>query len=99
MSFTIDYSKNKGNPSDDCTYVIYEDGRPVARYWHDHRGDDHGIEFLNGTKEACPLPRMSDFIEGGGPEPLVLSERAVAYLKDMKSRGSLVVKPEISRRR
>lgn len=81
MNFTIEYSKAKRNPSDNYTYLIYEDGHLIARYWHDFRGDEHGIEFLNGTKEAWPVGRMTDFVEGGGPQPLVLSARAVAYLK------------------
>lgn len=86
MSFTIARSKNKRNPSDDCKYLIYEDGRLIASYWHDFRGDEHGIEFLNGANEAWPVGRMTDFIEGGGPKALVLSERAVAYLKDKTSK-------------
>lgn len=66
------------------TYRIYENGRLVARYWHDFRGDEHGIEFLDGRSEICPVGRMVDFIEGGGPEPLTLSEQAVIYLSNMR---------------
>jgi len=67
------------------TYRIYDGDRLVARYWHDFRGDEHGIEFVNGTKEDWPVGQMTDFIEGGGPEPLRLSDRAMAYLKDRQS--------------
>ena len=63
------------------TYRIYDDDRLVARYWHDHRGDEHGIEFVDGASEAWPVGNTIDFIEGGGAEPLRLSDRAVAYLK------------------
>ena len=66
------------------TYRIYGDDRLIARYSHDHRGDDHGIEFLTGTAGDWPFPRMTDFIEGGGPEPLRLSDRAVAYLNSRR---------------
>jgi hypothetical protein len=52
----------------------------VARYWHDFRGDEHGIEFLDGRSEEWPVGRMVDFVTGGGPEPLGLSDAAVAYL-------------------
>ena len=62
-------------------YRIYKDGRLVAHYWHDYRGDDHGIEFLDGTKEGWPVGRMVEFIGGGGSEPVRLSDRALAYLK------------------
>ena len=63
-------------------YRIYSGTRLVARYWHDARGDEHGIDFLNGTKESWPAGKMIDFIEGGGPQPLRLSAEAVAYLKE-----------------
>ncbi|MBO9829839.1 hypothetical protein J7373_16420 [Xanthomonas sp. A2111] len=59
-------------------YRIYDGIQLVARYWHDYRGDDHGIEFANGKNLPCP-GRMTDFIKGGGPEPMVLSEQAAAY--------------------
>jgi hypothetical protein len=62
-------------------YRIYEGERLIARYWHDHRGDEHGIEFVNGKKEDWPVGRMIEFLEGGGPQPLALSNRAVSYLK------------------
>jgi hypothetical protein len=52
----------------------------MARYWHDSRGDDHGIEFLDDTTQQWPVGRVVEFIAGGGPEPLQLSARAVAYL-------------------
>ena len=81
MSFTIEYSKDKREAFDNCSYLIYEDGRLIARYWHDFRGDEHGIDFLNGYTDDWPVGRRSDFVQGGGPEPLILSERAVAYLK------------------
>lgn len=61
-------------------YRIYKDKILVARYWHDFRGEEHGIQFVNGTSDRWPVGRMTDFLEGGGPEPLVLSERGLAYL-------------------
>jgi hypothetical protein len=62
------------------TYHIYDGDSLIARYWHDYRGDEHGIEFVNGPNEGWPGGRMIDFIEGGGPEPLRLSDAAMAYL-------------------
>jgi hypothetical protein len=61
----------------------------VARYWHDYRGDDHGIEFSNGESESCPIGRMIEFVDGGGPKPLTLSAKAIAYLNvKVAQRGS-----------
>lgn len=70
------------------TYRIYDGARLIARYWHDHRGDEHCIEFTDGRSEGWPVGRMIEFIEGGGPEPLRLSERAQAYLKKRQSGGT-----------
>jgi len=61
------------------SYRIYSGSQLVARYWHDYRGDEHGIEFVKGESLPCP-GQMTDFIKGGGPEPLVLSERATSYI-------------------
>ena len=88
MSFTIEYSKERRRKFDNTTYHIFEDGRLIARYWHDFRGEEHGIDFLDGYSDDWPVGRRSDFVQGGGPEPLVLSERAVAYLKQKISEQS-----------
>ena len=61
---------------------IYKDDRLIANYWHDYRGDEHGIEFLNGKKESWPVGRMIDFLERGGPKPLILSAKAMVYLNE-----------------
>lgn len=80
MDFEIKHAASNRESFGKYRYNIYKDGRLVARYWHDYRGDDHGIEFLNGTTDQWPVGRMVEFITGGGPEPLELSARAVAYL-------------------
>lgn len=79
MNFTVE-REPRPEGQWEYRYKILKDGILFARYWHDHRGDDHGIEFLNGIKESWPVGRMTDFLEGGGPQPLVLSKDAVAYL-------------------
>lgn len=81
MSYRIERVERKREPFGEYQYRIYADERLVANYWHDHKGDEHGIEFVNGRKEEWPVGRMTDFIQGGGPMPLVLTARAVAYLE------------------
>ena len=44
--------------------------------------------FNDGRSEGWPVGRMIEFIEGGGPEPLRLSERAQAYLKGHQRCGT-----------
>jgi len=81
VSYKIERDESSRDSFAEYKYRIYEDGRLIAHYWHDYRGDEHGIEFVNGVSESCPVGCMTDFIEGGGPKPLVLSERAVFYIK------------------
>lgn len=67
-------------------YYIYEGDRLIARYRHDHKGDEHSILFVEGLREVRLMGRVGDFIEGGGPEPLRLSDAAVEYLKGNANR-------------
>ena len=80
MGFEIEQIESKHESFGDYRYNIYKDGQLIARYWHDYRGDDHGIEFANGKTEDGLPGRMVAFITGGGPQPLGLSEKAIAYL-------------------
>jgi hypothetical protein len=82
MSYTIERDNSRRREDfGEYRYRIRRDGRLVASYWHDYRGDDHGIEFTNGLKEDSPVGRMIDFVEGGGPQPLKLTGLAIAYLE------------------
>ncbi len=80
MSYEIMQIDRSGDSFGNYNYCIYESGRLVARYWHDYRGDDHGIEIVGGVSESSPVGRMIDFLEGGGSTPTVLSLKAVDYL-------------------
>ncbi|KQY51938.1 hypothetical protein [Lysobacter sp. Root494] len=80
MSYRIEHDDSKRESFAEYKYRIYRGDRLIACYWHDYRGDEHGIEFLNGRKEPWPVGRMIDFLEGDGRHPL-LSQRAVAYLE------------------
>ena len=84
MTYRIEQDTSKRESFGSYRYRIYEHDRLIAHYWHDHKGDEHGIEFVDGRREDWPVGRMIDFIEGGGPQPLVLSARAIAYLKQKR---------------
>jgi len=79
MAYTVEQDSARDSLGN-YRYRICKDGALVARYWHDFRGDEHGVEFVTGISDSWPVGRMTDFLEGGGPEPLKLSERAVAYM-------------------
>ena len=80
MTYRIEQDSTPRDSFGEYTYKIYKDDKLLAKYWHDYRGDEHGIEFVNGKKKEWPVGKMTDFIEGGGPKPLALSERAIKYL-------------------
>lgn len=50
------------------TYRIYDGNRLIAIFWHDYRGDDHGIDLMTGSKRGWPFGRLTDFIDGGGAD-------------------------------
>jgi len=81
MTYQIEQLKISRKPFGEYQYHIYQEGQLIANYWHDYRGEEHGIEFMSGAKDDWPAGRMIDFIEGGGPKPLTLSAKAVLYLK------------------
>lgn len=80
MEFEVTRSDAPRSGFDAYRYRIWRKGRLVAMYWHDYRGDEHGIEFVDGRKEHGPVGMMTDFLKGGGPQPVRLSEEAMAYL-------------------
>ncbi|MDI9239874.1 hypothetical protein QLQ15_13260 [Lysobacter sp. LF1] len=82
MAYRIEQEHAEREPFGEYRYCIYSKTDLVAKYWHDYRGDEHGIEFMDGRREAWPVGRMIEFVEGGGPLPLSLSPRAQAYLRD-----------------
>lgn len=85
MTYRIEQNRTRDSFGN-YLYRIYDGKHLVARYWHDFRGDGHGVEFVGGADESCPVGCMTDFIEGGGVEPLRLSARAIAFLDAKRPR-------------
>jgi hypothetical protein len=79
-AFTVKQVSKDPEPAGNYNYEIYRGSTLIARYWHDFRGDEHGITFLNGTTEERPLNQVTDFLKGGGPQPLTLSDAAAQFL-------------------
>jgi hypothetical protein len=82
MTFSVRHAQRTREPFGAYEYEILDDDgeRVIARYWHDFRGDDHGIEFLDGRKDF-PTGLMTEFLSGGGPQPLTLTPWATRYLR------------------
>ena len=82
MIYSIERDNSrKREDFDEYKYRIFRAGHLVASFWHDYRGDDHGLLFVDGTVESWPAGHMTDFLEGGGPQALRLTERAIRFLE------------------
>ena len=81
MTYRVEQDNSPRESFGDYRYRIYRDEKLVAEYWHDYRGDEHGIEFVDGRSESWPVGRMVDFLKGGGPDPTTLSPQAEAYIQ------------------
>jgi len=82
MNISIRQSVGSRKQFDPYWYEILDGKQVIANYWHDYRGDDHGIKFMDGTEDSWPVGRMTEFLLGGGPQPLKLSGKALTYLMD-----------------
>jgi hypothetical protein len=81
MPFRIEADNEQREDFAEYRYRILRDGALVANYWCDFRGDDHGIEFLDGTSVNWPVGSVTAFVRGGGTVPLRLTPDAVAFLE------------------
>ena len=82
MAFSIEPEPGKREDFANYNYRILRDGKLVARYWTDFRGDDHGIDFVDGNSQSWPVGGLLDFIQGGGSKPVTLTPGAIAYLEE-----------------
>ena len=80
LSFTVKQVARDPQPAGNYNYEIYQGTVLIARYWHDYRGDDQRIIFLNKKPINPPFGSSSDFLTGGGPGPLGLSSEAIEYI-------------------
>lgn len=78
--FTIRHATVERDSFGNYVYDILKGTEVVAMYWHDFRGDEHGIKFADGTTESWPVGLVTGFLHGGGPEPLRLSPAAIEWL-------------------
>ena len=86
MSYTIKQIDEHRQSFGSYRYAIYWGKKQVAEFWHNYRGECEGIKVLeNGHSEDPPFGMSSDFLTGGGPLPLGLSDEAVQYLGKLLS--------------
>jgi hypothetical protein len=84
MSYTVEHIKEVRGEFGRYRYKIFKDGAEFAIFWHDFRGDCEGFMVLpEERQEDPPFGRSSEFLTGGGPLPLGLSDRAVNYLNSL----------------
>ena len=82
MNFTVKAVTTKRESFGPYKYAIYLDGIEKAIFTHNYRGEVERIQVLEtGFNEDPPFGMCSDFLTGGGPEPLGLSSNAIEYMK------------------
>jgi hypothetical protein len=81
MDYSIEQIKEPHESFESYRYKIRKNGKDVALFWHDYRGECEGFKVLpNGKEIEPPFGMCSDFLIGGGPNPTGLSERAKEYI-------------------
>lgn len=84
MTYTVTQISESRKSFGPYRYAIYRDGKQVAVFWHNYRGECEGIKVLQtGYVEDPPFGMCSDFLTGGGPLSLGLSVEAVRYLDEV----------------
>lgn len=63
-------------------YEVYRNDHLVAHVWHDYRGSESGIRFVDKRKSTWPFINVVEFLTGGGSQPLALTEAAEQYFFD-----------------
>jgi len=99
MSYRIEYEERGKDQNGGHFYYIYDDERLIARFWHDHRGDAFEVEPVFGDVADCPFQRLTDVMQGGGPQPLTLTDEAIAYFEKRKLSGRADPPPLIDPRK
>lgn len=81
MTYTVEQIEEPRPAFSSYRYRIFRRGTEFAIFSHDYRGECEFIRVLSsGRLEILPFGFSSEFLTGGGPLPLGLSEDAVRYL-------------------
>lgn len=78
--YRVERDDRKRDQFGEYRYCVYRRDKLIAYFWHDHRGDEFGLLRIDGRDAPMPFGRSTDFLEGGGPEPLRLTEGAIKHL-------------------
>jgi hypothetical protein len=83
MTWTVEPAAEPRAAFGHYVYIVRRDGREVARYRHDYRGEPVDMRFPDGRRIPSPPAGtvVRPVLEGGGQQPLRLSAPAVAWLE------------------
>jgi hypothetical protein len=77
--FSVQQVVREREPFGDYEYEVRREGVLVARFFHDYRGDGCWVVFPDGRGEEVGAG-VPNFLEGGGGQPLRLTDTAVRFL-------------------
>jgi hypothetical protein len=85
MKYTVEQLTEPRESFGSYRYKIFKGGEEFAIFWHNYRGECEKIMvFSTGHEEDPPFGMCSDFLTGGGPLPLGLSQGAIKYLESLR---------------
>jgi hypothetical protein len=75
LSYRVERLGRDGHPPQNYTYAIWRGDERVAEYGHDFRNDERWLVIGGKTSTVSVDP-----LEGGGSQPLVVSQAGVKLL-------------------
>lgn len=84
MAYNVEQIQENRKGFSSYRYRIFRGNTEFAIFSHDYRGECEYIKVLSsGRLEALPFGFSHEFLTGGGPLPLGLSEAAKRYLDSL----------------
>ena len=84
MNYVVEQMPSSRQAFASYGYTISINGVVIACFWHDFRGEFERIDLIDsGRSEYPPFANCTDFLTGGGPMPLGLTQAAIDYLNSV----------------
>ncbi len=81
MKLRVEQISEAREPFGSYRYRILDGDEEVAVFTHNYRGECEWLRTSGGHEEDPPFGMITDFLTGGGPEPLGLTEAARRHVE------------------
>ena len=84
VNYSVAQIQEDRAPFGSYRYTIFRGDEAFAIFRHNYRGECEGLTVLaSGRELEVPCGMVSDFLTGGGPLPLGLSDEAQKFLETL----------------